>query len=210
MALPVKQEPSSEDIRSSRPYLLRRSPLQAFARRAASVLVLALIDIIGLTIGLYAAMAVRAIVRDPTPVLWNLLWDQESGWLPFLVLLLLLVFWRNHLYGPRELREGAGKIVSSVVLVTALALAFAIGTDQHFTTFGLYAVAAITVATAISLLRWSYESLTGSFMRSIGVRRRTCGRRSAPPVAASTTSSPGTSRPAPPSCPRSQARSSTR
>jgi len=147
MALPVKQEPSSEDVRSSRPYLLRRSPLEAFARRAASVFVLVLIDIVGLTIGLYVAIAIRALVRDPKPVLWNLLWNQESDWLPFLVLLLLLVFWRNHLYGPRELREGAGKVVSSVVLVTALALAFAIGTDQHFATFGLYAVAVITVGT---------------------------------------------------------------
>jgi exopolysaccharide biosynthesis polyprenyl glycosylphosphotransferase len=172
MALPVKQAPSSEDIRSSRPYMLRRSPLEAFARRAASVLVLVLIDIIGLTIGLYVAIALRSLVRDPMPILWNLLWDQESNWLPFLVLLLLLVFWQNHLYGPRELREGAGKVVSSVVLVTALALAFAIGTDQHFTTFGLYAVAAITVATTISLLRWSYESISGAALRSLGVRRR--------------------------------------
>jgi exopolysaccharide biosynthesis polyprenyl glycosylphosphotransferase len=172
MAFPVKQEPSSEDVRSSRPYLLRRSPLEAFARRAASVLVLVVIDITGLTIGLYVAIALRSIVRDPTPILWNLLWNQESDWLPFLVLLLLLVFWRNHLYGPRELREGAGKIVASIVLVTALALAFAIGTDQHFTTFGLYAVAAITVAASISLLRWSYESISGAALRELGVRRR--------------------------------------
>jgi exopolysaccharide biosynthesis polyprenyl glycosylphosphotransferase len=172
MAFPVKEEPASEDIRSSRPYLLRRSPLEAFARRAASVIVLVVIDVTGLTIGLYAAIALRSLVRDPTPILWNLLWNQESDWLPFLVLLLLLVFWRNHLYGPRELREGAGKIVASIVLVTALALAFAIGTNQHFTTFGLYAVAAITVATSISLLRWSYESISGAALRELGVRRR--------------------------------------
>jgi exopolysaccharide biosynthesis polyprenyl glycosylphosphotransferase len=172
MALPVKQEPTPGDVRSSRPYLLRRSPLEAFARRAASVCVLVVLDVMGLTIGLYAAIALRAIVRDPHPVLWNLLWNQESDWLPFLVLLLLLVFWRNHLYGPRELREGAGKVVSSVVLVTALALAFAIGTDQHFTTLGLYVAAVITVATTISILRWSYESISGSVLRSLGVRRR--------------------------------------
>src|SRR6478752_2404147 len=172
MALPVKQEPSSEDVRSARPYLLRRSPFEAFVRRAGSVVALVLIDITGLTVGLYVAIVLRSLVRDPKPILWNLLWTEESDWLPFLVLLLLLVFSRNHLYGPRELREGAGKVISSVVLVTALALAFAIGTDQHFTTFGLYAVAAITVATTISLLRWSYESISGTAMRSMGVRRR--------------------------------------
>src|SRR5215471_1833855 len=172
MALPVKEEPSSEDVRSARPYLLRRSPIEAFVRRAGSVVALILIDITGLTVGLYVAIVLRSLVRDPKPVLWNLLWNQEADWLPFLVLLLLLVFWRNHLYGPRELREGSGKVVSSVVLVTALALAFAIGTSQHFTTFGLYVVAAITVATSITLLRWSYESISGAVLHSLGVRRR--------------------------------------
>jgi exopolysaccharide biosynthesis polyprenyl glycosylphosphotransferase len=105
-------------------------------------------------------------------VLWHLLWDQESDWLPFLILLLLLVFSRNGLYGPRELREGAGKIVSSVALVAALSLAFAIGTSQTFTTFGLYVVAAATTAVTISVLRGAYESMTGAVLHAVGVRRR--------------------------------------
>jgi exopolysaccharide biosynthesis polyprenyl glycosylphosphotransferase len=62
--------------------------------------------------------------------------------------------------------------VPSVVLVAALSLAFAIGTGQHFTTFGLYVAAAVFVAVLISLFRWSYETLTGSLMRSYGVRRK--------------------------------------
>ena len=164
--------PPPEDVRSARPYLLRRNPLKAFVRRAVSIAALIAIDITGLTIGLYIALVLRSVVRDPSPILWNLLWKAEADWLPFLVLLTVLVFWRNRLYGQRELREGAGRIVPSVLLVTALALAFAIGTDQHFTTFGLYLVAAIAIATMISLLRWSYETLTGSLMRSFGVRRR--------------------------------------
>jgi exopolysaccharide biosynthesis polyprenyl glycosylphosphotransferase len=115
---------------------------------------------------------VRSLVVDPPPLLWNLLWDNEADWLPFLTLLLLLVFWRNRLYGPRELREGAGRIVPSVLLVAALALAFAIGTGQNLTTLGLYVTGAFFVATLISLFRWSYESVTGSLMRSFGVRRK--------------------------------------
>jgi len=165
-------DPPPEDVRSARPYMLRRNPLKAFVRRAMSIVALIAIDVTGLTIGLYIALVLRSVVRDPSPILWNLLWKAEADWLPFLVLLTVLVFWRNRLYGRRELREGAGRIVPSVLLVTALALAFAIGTDQHFTTFGLYLVAAIGIATMISLLRWSYETLTGSLMRSFGVRRR--------------------------------------
>jgi exopolysaccharide biosynthesis polyprenyl glycosylphosphotransferase len=161
-----------EDVRSARPYLLTTSPLKTFVRRVSSIAALILIDLSGLVIGLYLALVLRSLVRDPKPILWNLLWDHENDWLPFLTLLLLLVFWRNRLYGPRELREGAGRIVPSVLLVAALALAFALGTGQHFTTFGLYVVGAIFVAMLISLFRWSYETATGALLRSFGVRRK--------------------------------------
>src|SRR5712691_671826 len=161
-----------EDIRSARPYLLTRSPLKTLARRAASIGALVVIDLSGLVIGVYFALALRSLIRDPKPILWNLLWNQETDWLAFLILLLLLVFSRNGLYGPRELREGAGRIVPSVLLVGALSLAFAIGTGQHFTTFGLYVASAAFVALLISIFRWSYETATGSVLRSLGVRRR--------------------------------------
>src|SRR5579862_1698080 len=112
--------PPPEDVRSARPYMLRRNPLKAFVRRAVSIAALIAIDVTGLTIGLYIALVLRSVVRDPSPILWNLLWKAEADWLPFLVLLTVLVFWRNRLYGQRELREGAGRIVPSVLLVTAL------------------------------------------------------------------------------------------
>src|SRR4051794_14001580 len=168
----VPQLDDALDVRAARPYLLTRSPLKTFARRAASVAALVLIDVAGLTIGLYLALALRSLVVDPKPILWNLLWDREADWLAFLVLLMLLVFWRNRLYGARELREGAGRIVPSVALVAAIALAFAIGTGQRITTFGLYITAPAFVALLISLFRWSYESVSGSLLRSLGVRRR--------------------------------------
>jgi exopolysaccharide biosynthesis polyprenyl glycosylphosphotransferase len=171
---PVAGVPPVEesDVRAARPYILRRGPLQTFARRTASVASLVLVDLAGLTIGLYLALALRWLLFDPKPVLWNLIWDQEADWLAFLFLILVLVFWRNRLYGPREVREGAGRIIPSVLLVAALSLAFAAGTGQHFTTFGLYLTAAVFVAALISLFRWSYEMVTGSFLRSLGVRRR--------------------------------------
>ena len=136
---PVPPEPPPpEDIRAVRPYLLTRSPLKKLIRRAFSIAVLVTIDLSGLVIGVYLAVVLRALVRDPQPVLWNLLWTQETDWLSFLMLLLFLVFWRNHLYGPRELREGAGRIVSSVVLVAVLSLVFAVGTGRT-SALGLYA-----------------------------------------------------------------------
>jgi exopolysaccharide biosynthesis polyprenyl glycosylphosphotransferase len=161
-----------EDIRSVRPYVLSPTSLKTFARRLASVVLLVMIDIAGLVIGLYAALALRSLIFDPKPILWGLLWDHERGWLAFLILLQILVFWQAGLYKPRETREGAARVVPSVVLVAALALAFAIGTGQHFTTFGLYIVAALFVAALIGLFRGSYELVTGAVLRASGVRRK--------------------------------------
>ena len=168
----TEEAPEVEDERWARPYLLARSSWSAFLRRVLSIAALVVIDLTGLVIGLYVGLVLRSLVFDPKPILWNLLWNHETDWLTFLMLLLILVFWRNRLYGPRELREGAGRIVPSVFLVAALALAFAIGTGQHFETFGLYLVAAVLVATLISLLRWAYESASGALLREFGVRRR--------------------------------------
>jgi exopolysaccharide biosynthesis polyprenyl glycosylphosphotransferase len=146
--------------------------MKSLVRRVVSALTLAVIDIAGLILGVYLALALRAFVFDPHPVLWGLLWDQEVNWLPFLILILVLVFWQARLYAPREVREGAARVAPSVVLVAALSLAFAVGTGQHFTTFGLYVAAAVLVASLIALLRTSYEAVTGTLLRASGVRRR--------------------------------------
>jgi exopolysaccharide biosynthesis polyprenyl glycosylphosphotransferase len=158
------------DVRAAHPHLLA-SPVVGAVRRLVSIAALITIDIVGLVIGVYAALALRSLILDPKPILWGLLWDHETDWLAFLILLLVLVFWRAGLYARRELREGSGRVVPSVFLVAALSLAFAIGTGQHFTTFGLYIVGAIFVSAAIALLRGCYESASGAMMHVVGVRR---------------------------------------
>ena len=161
-----------EDVRSTRPYILSPTPLKTLGRRIASVIALASIDIAGLVIGLYAALALRSAIVDPKPILWGLLWDHETDWLAFLILLQILVFWQAGLYNPRETREAAARVVPSVFLVAALSLAFAIGTGQHFTTFGLYIVGAVFVAVLIGVFRGSYTTITGILLRATGVRRK--------------------------------------
>jgi exopolysaccharide biosynthesis polyprenyl glycosylphosphotransferase len=162
----------AEDVRSARPFFLAGTSLKSLGRRLFSVLVLATIDIGGLILGVYFALAIRAVLFEPHPVLWGLLWNQEVNWLPFLILVLVLVFWQARLYAPREVREGAARVAPSVVLVAALSLAFAIGTGQHFTTFGLYVTGAVLVASLIAVFRASYETLSGTLLRAAGVRRR--------------------------------------
>jgi exopolysaccharide biosynthesis polyprenyl glycosylphosphotransferase len=170
-ASPAELSPAPEDVRAARPYLLAPAPLKWLVRRAASILGLAVIDVGGLILGLFLALALRAYVVDPKPVLWGLLWDQETSWLAFLILLQVLVFWQARLYSPREVREGAARVVPSVFLVALLALVFAVGTGQHFTTFGLYVVGAVFVSSLIAVFRASYEAITEVLLRASGVRR---------------------------------------
>jgi exopolysaccharide biosynthesis polyprenyl glycosylphosphotransferase len=160
------------DIRSARPWLLSPSLLRSVVRRVASVSSLVFLDLCGLTLGIYAALVVREIYHGADPILWGVLWRAETDWLPFLGLLTVLVFWRAGLYAERGHRAGFGRIVGSLTLVAALALAFGIGTDHEFHTYGLVPTALVFTVVLIGLLRASYEVLSGEAMRIAGVRRR--------------------------------------
>ena len=162
----------AEDIRATRPYLFAASPLRAIGRRSLSIAALVALDLAGLALGLYFALAVRELVLGNTPVLWGVLWRAETDWLPFLMLLTFLVFWQAGLYARRELRAGVGRIVSSLGVVALLTLAFGIGTGHHFDTYGIFPMALVTGTLCIGLLRASYESTTRSAMKLAGVQRR--------------------------------------
>jgi exopolysaccharide biosynthesis polyprenyl glycosylphosphotransferase len=165
--------PPVEDIRSGRLYALSSAPLRTGLRRLGSILSLLALDLGGLILGVYGALVVRALLFDPKPVLWGFLWREGAAkWLPFLALVMILVFWRAGLYAPRELREGPGRILSSLTVVCVLAFAFGIGTGHEFGTFGLFPTALVLTALAVATLRWSYESITGNLLRIAGVRRR--------------------------------------
>ena len=81
-----------EDVRA-RPLVVSRRPLRALLRRSASVGALVVVDVTGLVFAVYGALALRELYYGRTP-LWALLWDQVQDWLPFLVLVTVLVFGR--------------------------------------------------------------------------------------------------------------------
>jgi len=159
------------DIRQTR-FLPSPVQLRALARRLASILALAAIDVGGLAGSLYLALVLRELYYGEKPILWGLPWSAEAEWLPFLVLVTVLVFWRAGLYASREQRAGAGRVVSSLLLVTVITLAFAVGTGYQHTTFGLYATAFVLSVIVIGGLRAAYEMVTRDVWRLAGVKRR--------------------------------------
>ena len=162
-------EPS--DIRRAR-VLPSQIQLRVLVRRLASILALAAIDVGGLAGALYLALVLREIYYGEAPILWGIAWKAEGEWLPFLALVTVLVFWRGGLYAPREQRAGAGRVVSSLLLVTVITLAFSVGTGYHHTTFGLYATGFVLSVIVIGTMRAAYEVVTRDVWRIAGVRRR--------------------------------------
>jgi exopolysaccharide biosynthesis polyprenyl glycosylphosphotransferase len=159
------------DIRSVR-LLPSGRHVKALARRLASITALVSLDLGGLAASLYLALVLREVYYGERPILWGLPWDAEAKWLPFLFLVTALVFWRAGLYASRDRRGGVGRIVSSLLLVTLLTLAFSVGTGYQHTTFGLYLTAFLISALVVSLLRSSYEVVTADVWRLSGARRR--------------------------------------
>ena len=172
-APPDQEEPTvAADIRASRSGLLGRPPIRTLVRRLASIAALVTIDVCGLALGLYGALVLRWLYYEHELPLWGIPWSAEEQWLPFLVLITVLVFWQGGLYAERERRAGVGRVVSSLVLVAVITLVFAWGVDHEFNTFGLAPTAVIACAAIISLLRASYERVTRDLLHVLGVRRR--------------------------------------
>ena len=160
------------DIRRARPYLLSRAPLRLLAFRTASMATLVALDLCALGLALYAALALREVYYGNTPILWGLLWDAETEWLPFLTLVTALVFWQAGLYAQREERAGFGRVVSSLVIVALLTLAFGLGVGHEFSTFGLIPTTLVLSALGMGLFRASYDVASRELLRLLGVRRR--------------------------------------
>ena len=147
MSVPQRLRPDPpEDYRAARPYLLRRSPLTGFLAACGRVLALVVVDITGLSSASTSRWRSGARPRSQADPLEPALGRREPTGSRSWSCCSLLVFWRNRLYGPRELREGAGGSCPRWSWSRRSTLAFAIGTGQHFTTFGLYVVGAISVA----------------------------------------------------------------
>jgi exopolysaccharide biosynthesis polyprenyl glycosylphosphotransferase len=159
------------DIRAGAPYLFKRSQLSAAGRRLASIAALVCLDLGGLVLGIYAALVARELYYGRQPILWGVLWRIETDWLPFLTLVTVLVFSQAHLYEERERRPGFGRVLSSLIVVALITLAFALGTGHQFSTYGLAPTAVVLCALTIAALRASYELVTGEVLRLTGARR---------------------------------------
>src|SRR5206468_12111318 len=107
-------------------------------RRALSVIALVALDVVGLALGIYLALVIRELVHGDADILWGLLWREgPQQWLKFAAPITVLVFAQAGLYRVHERRPGPGRVLSSLIIVALIVLAFGLGTNYDFTTSGL-------------------------------------------------------------------------
>src|SRR5690242_62053 len=84
-------QPQPVDARAATPGLLKPSRLRTLSRRFASIAALVAIDVLGLGAALYGSLVLRELYYGRSPD-WSFLWNNETDWAPFLILIMLLVF----------------------------------------------------------------------------------------------------------------------
>ncbi|HEX3391412.1 MAG TPA: sugar transferase [Solirubrobacteraceae bacterium] len=158
------------DVRAKRSpalsFLLRMDTL----RRALRVASLLLIDLLGVSLAIFTALALKAVVLAS--------FDLQSAFngtrdiLAFAYLLTALLFARSGLYAERSQRPGLSRIVGSLFQVAFVALLFAVVSGERFTSFYIFYGSLAFALFYVSLLRYLYERVTGAVLRAAGYRRR--------------------------------------
>ena len=159
------------DVRARRPALNGDLLLGSF-RRGCSVAALLAIDVTGVALGVYLALVTKQLYNGLSPFP-GILWMAERSYLPFIVLVVALVFAKNGLYRSREYRPTGAKIVSSLAFSTLLVALFALATGHRFNSYAAFVVGFVYASLLIVALRASYDSISLTAIRALGIRRRT-------------------------------------
>ena len=138
----------------------------AALRRLMSVTVLVAIDVAAVFTGIYAALAFKLWVRGDA-VDAGAIWAVEQKALPVAATTMILVFAKNRLYGPREQRGGAARILSSVTLATLIVLAVVLIAGWRFDTYYIFYASWILVGAFVVALRASDDSVTALVLDAI-------------------------------------------
>jgi exopolysaccharide biosynthesis polyprenyl glycosylphosphotransferase len=164
VALPDK------DVRAGRPVLLRGILRFNTARALARIVTLGLLDIAGLVLAIWTALAIRTAIQSPEELrlTWGWAWDVA----PLACLVMLLLFARSGLYRDRAQRPGLARVMASLFQVTLVTLVYAEIEGENFSSYYIFYGSLFFALIWVSGLRWAFERLSGVVLRAAGYRRR--------------------------------------
>jgi exopolysaccharide biosynthesis polyprenyl glycosylphosphotransferase len=162
---------SDRDVRRKRPPLLAFLLKLDTLRKVVRVSTLLTIDFFGVYMAIITALWLKAGMLTAD---WrvNLQAQQTRELFDFAFLLTVLLFARSGLYSMRGERPGMSRIVSSLFQVALVALVFAMASGHQFSSYYIFYGSLFFAVIYISLLRLSYEKVTGALLRLAGYQRR--------------------------------------
>jgi exopolysaccharide biosynthesis polyprenyl glycosylphosphotransferase len=167
----VRLEPSERDMRRKRPPALSLLLRMETARRVGRVVSLLALDLAGVLLAIFTALALKAAVLghlDTHQVL-----AESKRILAFAYLVTALLFARSGLYADRGQRPGLPRIVGCLFQVTFVAVIFAVVNGEEFSSYYIFYGSLAFALLYVSSLRYLYEQATGLILRAAGYQRRT-------------------------------------
>ncbi|HEY6780460.1 MAG TPA: sugar transferase [Thermoleophilaceae bacterium] len=164
VALPEK------DVRAGRPVLLRGVLRFNAARALARIATLAALDIAGLVLAIWTALAIRTAFQSPEELHLTFGWALDVA--PLACLVMLLLFARSGLYRDRAQRPGLSRVMASLFQVTVVILIYAEIEGQDFSSYYIFYSSLLFALLWVSGLRWAFERVSGAVLRAAGYRRR--------------------------------------
>jgi exopolysaccharide biosynthesis polyprenyl glycosylphosphotransferase len=158
------------DVRAKRPPLLSFLLRLETLRRVARIVSLLALDIGGVTLAIFTALALKAAVRDEFNA--QAAWHGTKDIVAFAVLVTILLFGRSGLYAGRAERPGLTRIVASLTQVAFVALLFAVINGEKFSSYYVFYGSLFFAVLYVSSLRMLYERATGLILRAAGYQRR--------------------------------------
>src|SRR3954464_11620836 len=158
------------DMRAKKPpvlsFLLRMETL----RRVARIGSLVAIDLAGVFLAIFTAIALKAQVRGDFAA--DEVWHGTKNVYAFACLVTVLLFARSGLYAGRAERPGLTRIVASLFQVAVVALIFAVINGERFSSYYVFYGSLFFAIVYVSVFRFVYEALTGAILRMAGYQRR--------------------------------------
>jgi exopolysaccharide biosynthesis polyprenyl glycosylphosphotransferase len=130
------------------------------------------IDVFGISAAIFSGLVLREVLNG-REVFAEQLWTAEKEWLPFVLLVSVLIFARNRLYRPRETRPGGAQIVAGLfVAVVVIAIFSVLTNNERFTTYLIFPYTFVVSALLIPFLRGVYSWVIDATAKLVGVERR--------------------------------------
>ncbi len=162
---------SDRDVRRKRPpvlsFLLRLDTVRKIVRLGT----LLTIDFFSVYMAIITALWLKAGLTTGE---WRATAQsaQTAELFDFAYLVTVLLFARSGLYAARGERPGMSRIVSSLFQVALVALVFAVASGSTFSSYYIFYGSLFFAVIYVSLLRLSYEKVTGRLLRLAGYQRR--------------------------------------